>query len=908
MSTSTLQLEPELLCSSQPRNLEIRGTWNGEVNGLAKLRISLEVQGIPNTQIQVLDTRPASVLLGAASVQFQSEEWGQNSQPSGCSPRSPLFEFFEPIYADSEAIPMNSKGFVDTVNEYPSGEAHGEMSPSNLVLLPGHEDKDLMEVSLSEEHSRGLRPNFAKRDDQIKMINSGKRSATDACLTDAGSDAEDDQLDRKHLLKDSTHNPNTPEYHLDVQEKLVPLERDDTAELMSQTRPHLFPENPSMPTSRLETVVGMQRPSDSEKDLTNAHCPQDLDDSSGSVTADTGSLRDEETSRVTLATRKPSRFHEIDFTGPDTVLELTKLITSSLGQEGMSNSRSMSPSSDTGPAGTLETDVDHDLSTESTSLLDIEQAVDLEPDNFEPDPLETHEHNSDDTGGHEPCKISANEPELNILDGILVIQNPANVCAGIYKVIVTVSILLLGGPGDWYDLVIPGLPNMRTGESGLILFLTPENYGVEFRTTNLQRYKMVEDCLFAEFVDKRDLVIPMRSFDQRNYGIIRDFALDQEIEAIPLLSSVSEETKHTPSGLSVRYHAMCSLRLQQRCFWAEKCCFFLDLDGGPEGFFQCRLRPPDTGLQIIHVPANDSSCIGISRLQIICSPRDLEMFCITWLVHIPFTAMNWLPRIYPVSTFNARERSRSQLRAAFTRLHANMATKEENYQCIMLVLQREGGVDTRNVEAWVDCGASEGPKQWFYSQYTISSINIMRKVLKVAWTSATGTFPTWIAFRKELLVLILVVTVTVCGTLGCLILSHTYSRVFYRPGGPSIQTNPRSLGKSQMDGRILGGGEPDFECSFAEHLFKQTPDSIGSAWLSNDGNASNHGALNSSETIDVGGNDKELKKEQVSAEEQSTRTIDAPGAELASMSGKDLSLRDKIDYLLGWKGPTDRTT
>lgn len=40
---STPELEPEPLGSPQVRNLEIRGTWDGEVNGRAELRISLEV-------------------------------------------------------------------------------------------------------------------------------------------------------------------------------------------------------------------------------------------------------------------------------------------------------------------------------------------------------------------------------------------------------------------------------------------------------------------------------------------------------------------------------------------------------------------------------------------------------------------------------------------------------------------------------------------------------------------------------------------------------------------------------------------------------------------------------------------------------------------------------------------------
>ncbi|RMZ40267.1 hypothetical protein AFCA_004067 [Aspergillus flavus] len=111
---STPELEPVPQGSPQVRNLEIRGTWDGEVNGRAELRISLEVQSTPNTQIQILDTRSPTVLLCKASIQFLSEKWGQNSQPSEVAPQSPLFEFFEPIYPDGEGACMNFEGFPET--------------------------------------------------------------------------------------------------------------------------------------------------------------------------------------------------------------------------------------------------------------------------------------------------------------------------------------------------------------------------------------------------------------------------------------------------------------------------------------------------------------------------------------------------------------------------------------------------------------------------------------------------------------------------------------------------------------------------------------------------------------------------------------------------------------------------
>ncbi|OGM42700.1 hypothetical protein ABOM_008980 [Aspergillus bombycis] len=885
---STSELEPELQDSPHVHNLEIRGTWDGEVNGRAELRISLEVQGTPNAQTQILDTTSPTILLCKASIQFLSEEWGQNSQPSEGPTQSPLFEFFEPIDSNGEEARMDFMSFSaisDAINGHSFAKTYSETSSTTRVLYPDHEVDGSTERSLLPgEHSPGLRPNFAKHDDQTRMLNLGKRSATDACLADVDSHLEDAQPDRKIPYNGAIHNPDMRGYRSDVLEKTAHPERDDTMGEISSQRSCSSQGNYSKPVLLSEVAVGVKeaskKASNTELCLASAH--------------------DGERLETTSATKNLCKIKDMNIDGHDTVL--TNFVSFHIGRESASSSPPMPPISGTESVGELETNLSDNPTTRPAPPLDTEQEAGSDSNNCERNPYGYYEHNLSDT--HEPVHrvSSENEPDFNMIDDILFVQHPENVRAGIYKVVVTFSIALLGDtPNDWYDLVIPGLPKLAMGESGFILFLIPHKYGVEFRTTYLRRFRMVEDCLFAEFMNKRDLVIPMRSFDQRNYGILKDFVVNQEIEARPSLSPISEYNKHTQPHLSVRYHAICSLRLHKRCFWAEKCCFFLDLDGGPEGFFQCRLQPPDTSLQVVYIPNSSPYSIGVSHLQIICSPRDLEMFCISWLVNMPFPARNWLPRIYPGSTTNANERDRSQLRATFTRLYDNASSGKQSYRCTMSALERDNETSGGISEA-VDGGdQSEDPEQTFRSRYMSPVIKAMSRLFRAVWTPINAPLATWIASRKTLFVLTLGVAFTVCGMLGCLLLSHAYSRAFRRPWGPDNGANAGLLDKSRVDGQIPGCGEPSSKYNnFTERLFNQTPDSIDHPSLFDNNNTSNKVPLNQKEAIDFEKDVKEVE-EQVRAEEQ-TPNAPAPGVGSGRSMGESLSVTLRIKNDNEWNG------
>ncbi|PYH45257.1 uncharacterized protein BP01DRAFT_423441 [Aspergillus saccharolyticus JOP 1030-1] len=245
------------------------------------------------------------------------------------------------------------------------------------------------------------------------------------------------------------------------------------------------------------------------------------------------------------------------------------------------------------------------------------------------------------------------EPRLTLVDGILFLESPPNITPVPYKVVLTMTITLgKGTPSGWSYLIIPGLPRLRKGEDGILLFQMPANHGLEFRITNLSRYHMLEDCFAAEFVYHGDLVVPFRRCNQKFYGVLKGFTVEQEImtEIIPC-PGVTNSTADLLTDICIRYHAFCSVKLHNRCFCAEKCCILLAIDGGPEGSFRIEADTWETGLLVIQLMPETDTPLGTSTLKLICSPKDYAMFCINWTVRLsPAKAISWLPRIYPGSS------------------------------------------------------------------------------------------------------------------------------------------------------------------------------------------------------------------------------------------------------------------
>jgi len=136
------------------------------------------------------------------------------------------------------------------------------------------------------------------------------------------------------------------------------------------------------------------------------------------------------------------------------------------------------------------------------------------------------------------------------------------------------------------------------------------------------------------------LVIPVRPCDGRFYGFLKDFKVTQTIRA----DFCDEEDQDSQMWI-VTYHAVCIIDLIQRDFWAEKCGLTLYVYGGPDTEFSAHLLEPREGFQTINLDSSPDARIGISEVQIICSPSNLSMFAITWKVRLPRASPIWMPRI-----------------------------------------------------------------------------------------------------------------------------------------------------------------------------------------------------------------------------------------------------------------------
>ncbi|PYH96264.1 hypothetical protein BO71DRAFT_183479 [Aspergillus ellipticus CBS 707.79] len=359
------------------------------------------------------------------------------------------------------------------------------------------------------------------------------------------------------------------------------------------------------------------------------------------------------------------------------------------------------------------------------------------------------------------------EPEFNITHGILSVKNPSNVRSGLYKLVVTVSVCLREGKQkEWNDLVIQGLPKLAVGESGFLLFRIPESYGLEFRTTNLQRHKIVENCFLAEFCHTRDLVVPIRRCPREFYGVVKDFTVNQEIRAAYVVSPSAEaDRQNCQRELLVKYDLICSVKLHNHCFWAEKCCLFLSLDGGPERSFRCDLDKPDShdsGVVIIDITANESAPIGSCNLQIVCSPRDLDMFCLNWKIKLPLKqATLWLPSVYPTPS-SAGDRVSHRLRDMFLDLESRSrkfnkvtmtdpegSTSKMAHDLVVDVSEEFPTWSIQQSEDFSEClPINVGSKRWdltgkiaemlLYVTYTMVLLSAFIWMNEVSFTAVTG--------------------------------------------------------------------------------------------------------------------------------------------------------------------------
>ncbi|KAF4169526.1 hypothetical protein CNMCM6936_007509 [Aspergillus lentulus] len=869
-------------------------------------------------------------LIKTFSVRLQSNEWGQGDQSSDSSPQSPLFAFSAPE-SDDGTTSYNSgtpEGDVFTAARESRFSSQDTTVSCSLEAVAGCGNDGELEpsshlFSSASNLSSGLRLNVADCADWIKMQNPGrKRSASDASLTDSGSDSERTKTSGKKpsakcIVSEVGGVKAAPEP--DKQTQNASEGKEGALQSSIQSSERSSPRKHSRTLSMIpKSVTRLDK--DVVRRTVSIPAPNGLQDTS--IAAHSEKPTEEEdaltSTQTTMTETFRRKWEDSDFfvtSTPETSpgsFEANESVATEDTKGTRSNSDTDSPEATLGMHNVLG---GLRIQTESEGVtITIDQHV--EPDTLRhksdrdmtapKTPVSEHD-DADQTLAHDPknhlacgCEAyqsSMSEPKLEFKNGILFIQNPENVRPAIYKFAVTVSVLLEKDKSKgWSNLVIPGLPRMRAGESGFFLFQIPENHGLEFRTTNLQRYKIVENCFFAEFVNHGDLVVPLRVCDQKFYGIVKDFTVDQEIRAdYRVIASANHKGKGIQPDVMIDYTAMCSLRLHNRCFWAEKCCFFLRLDGGPDGRFHCRLEPQETGLQMISLE-NEGIPVGVSYLQVVCSPKELDMFGVTWKVKLPGQqAVNWLPRIYPVSSTTC-ESNRNDLRQIFTELEAECRKETAHQLASVVEFDREDVWGKHNADDWED--RKEDPvrsgKDIFDEPFSPEAES------QTLRTSFANVVADSMAYCMQSLV------ISLCISMIWVILT-SYLEIPPCPSVSNCALRDSDTNLTVANSEVLGLAFPsdedresrpellDKEFAPERAIASNTPEIIQQTYVADVGSSRQEsGQADHNETEDIRENVVEGK--------------DTPIGSVNSGGSRDedqghFSLRDRIDYWLGWMGP-----
>ncbi|KAJ5393771.1 uncharacterized protein N7487_011412 [Penicillium crustosum] len=232
-----------------------------------------------------------------------------------------------------------------------------------------------------------------------------------------------------------------------------------------------------------------------------------------------------------------------------------------------------------------------------------------------------------------------NKPKLILNNGILYVCTPSNVYSATYQIAIALKVRLQKGKSrEWWELIVNGLPRLTQFESGYLYFRTPPGQGMEFMTSSFKRHTLVESCLMAQFHGGKCLVIPFRKCNTENYGQLKDHKVNTVIRA-----EVADASD--ASSYLIKYNAVCSIDLINHNFWAEKCKFDLFVHGGPDGEFNAAFaaKKPLTNSVRLRTALDG---MGISHINVISIPQALEMFTVSWEITLPRAkAVTWLPWI-----------------------------------------------------------------------------------------------------------------------------------------------------------------------------------------------------------------------------------------------------------------------
>ncbi|CAG7933441.1 unnamed protein product [Penicillium olsonii] len=588
-------------------NLDVFCDWNGNPDEPVGVTINIDVWGLPNLNLPILNVHYSNVVKGPS--QFVYQKTSQTPEHHKARPNADDFPRHARCFPNSNSLNGSEFGSVVAVQDLDSQYAPTE-SPRS------HTDGRSARATLFDP-TVGILHMYTKADSPERVTGmmpprSRKRSANIASLPDSIDPDEEDSVSRHKAPMTET---DSAEYQLCDSPSAIDTPTPSSIPL--PVSPLIDLEADGFYCEKLRSSGPLATaPSVRFKDLSPEVC---------SPTTETGSepldsLPDYETPVLSPDT-SPSKNENCDNVKP---VEDETTFESHLTEENLAMGDDQSESlraCDGSLVGTEDSEGQEEGSTRS-----------FEPNGSTRDftaisksPVLPHSSNQSD--------ISP-EPELVLEDGIVYFRTPPGIHPTIYQIDITLEITLRKGKSpDWWELDLRGLPTLGSSDSGYLYFRTNPGRGMEFGTLPFKRNTVVENCLMAQFIPGKNLVVPLRNCNAEHYGFINDYRIN---------SVLHSEIFQNSSGYAIEYTAVCSVSLINHRFWSEQCSFRIYVHGGPDGkwsghftetqSFKSAGRPILYNL-LLDPPADAE--IGVSRIEMTCPPAALDMFAVQWEIRVP---------------------------------------------------------------------------------------------------------------------------------------------------------------------------------------------------------------------------------------------------------------------------------
>ncbi|KAL4817563.1 hypothetical protein BDW67DRAFT_183818 [Aspergillus spinulosporus] len=873
-------------------NLEIRCTWSGEYEEVSNIRISLEVKCVPNTQLQLLSLRSPGIFLEKSFLERLPQTDDDTGHLNNTNiPQSPLFGFSPLVRDANRGTGLFFDGCSSCIPETPPTVEEKEQALVVSESIENGWEARNAEVGLGNPVPST--PTIRRRSESLvseaeSFTRSRKRSASDAELPDSGSDVDDTHgvlkdISNHKIRQMSRFAPASPGDRttenlssecLDLSQK--ERESPRSPKKLSARKPgptqtpgltipneNASPRNPRFTGTGVWLTDKLGSPGKST--------PKGKQPQKSSFIPKPASNGNSEDSQLTSFATTAVGFHLTSRGALDE--EASATVTPRLQTVKETRVRFQIPND--APTATERSESQLSSPTTSRELGAAFERTSLTPSSktrlrYVPGNFRDSSRLRETTDVKQP--EPSDQPEVEAIDGLLILRNSERVLPGTFKVTITAArSILYPNEQGWSDLEIPGIPRTKSGKIGVLLFLMPAHHGLEIRTTDVNRATIVEDCLIAEFASTRNLVIPLRRCSREFCGEVSDFTVDQEIISQSIVGAAATAERSDQPVIQMRYHAACSVRLYHRCFWSKSCIISLCVDGGPSGFFYCDLTSQQRVTKSICITARGSK-IGVSRIRVVCSPKDIDRLYLRWTIEFPGRrAAYWIPRIYPALS-TSHELSQHSLRYKLLEamndpsyLYSKIDATEVNCDSSGIA-QRYRDFELAPDDVNEDVGS-------ILSQPVAASSASRSK-----WTAEMhdGLNPSH--FLKRVLV----------GVLCLAVLRFTYVRL----PDSGLRTRPSSMRHVE----VLEQTEqlPLFHC--LETQFKDHQEELG-----NIDSKPDFSALDEDRHATILTNSEEAKI-PVNGREQDVQSVEME-VEVEESAKPSISLRDRVDYWLGWTGP-----